>query len=268
MGHQLQHHHLPAGREDARRLAEHRRRIVHVVEALGEHDQPGLARTEARGGAGPRGGRSTLPSPSRFARARAWARAARLWSMATTERAQRAMEALSTPVPQPKSATSSAGRSEASAPGPEEPGLARLEQPLVEELAVLALAEEVLEPGEVSGGSSTSQAILISGSLHVPGVHRERVVGEAGGALLADQPQLPELAQVVAHRGLRRTQRRRPARRRSGVPPPTGGGCGAGWGRRAPGRTGREPPYQWVFICPMGRRRQGQGGPPRRGSVR
>ena len=156
-------------------------------------------------------GRGPRPGPSRF------------WSMATTVRAQRAMETLSTPVPQPKSATSSGGRSEARAHDQRNQDWPGLEQALVERPG-----------GPRAGGAGRARrarspvrprrrtASFDQRRLDVLGVDRQRVVGEAGGALLADQAQLAELAQVVADRRLRHPDHRdqlRDVERRRGHQP-------------------------------------------------
>ncbi len=198
----------------------------------------------------------TFLSPSRRARACAWARAARFWSMATTERAQRAMEMLSTPVPQPKSATSSGGSSEASALAQRNQDWPGSRRRSFRSCRSSRWRSKSLRRARSPVPSSRLAGHLDERRLHVARVDAERVVGEARGALLADQAQLAELAQVVAHRGLGHARRRRPARRRSAARRPPGGGCGAGSGRRGRGRTGRASPYQWVFICRCPSRRK------------
>ena len=159
---------LPPGLEDARRLAEHRRRLLHVVQALRERppgpvlpdgqrevvqvlaeegDVPQALAPRPR--AGLRERRAVLvdghhpPRPARDGDAEHAGAAAEVGHV--QRRQQRGQRAR-----------------------PEEPGLAGLEQPLVERLAVLALAEQVLEPRQVAGRRPRlAQASWISGQPRV-----------------------------------------------------------------------------------------------------
>ncbi|EAU63206.1 FtsQ [Stigmatella aurantiaca DW4/3-1] len=199
--HELQHHQLSPGLEQPPGLGQHRGGGLHVVQALGDDDEIPLAGRQRQavqvlaqeldvGAALARGPLLRLrerlrvlidgPHPAGPA-----GNGHREGAGATTEvrhiegRQQRGQRAR-----------------------PQGPGLARLEQPLVERLPVLPGAEQILQPGGVSRVVLGLLRQADERPAAVGLLQGEGVVAEARLPLLADKAQPLELAQVVGHRGL------------------------------------------------------------------